>query len=435
MGKINVLPFEVANLIAAGEVVDRPASLVKELLENAIDSGADRISVEIKNGGITFIRVSDNGCGISSDDLPVAIKRHATSKIKTAQDLDGILTLGFRGEALAAISAVCDMRIISKTKDAKSGNILVSSGGEIKEISERACADGTTVIVENLFANVPARRKFLKKDSTETMATGAVVEKIALSKPEIAFKYIADEEIKLETVGDGSLKSAIYGVFGREFAQKLLEVDFVTENVRVTGYIGRPDNVRANRNYQNFFINGRFVKSLTASAALEQAFTSYIPGDKFPCCVLRLDLNPKAVDVNVHPAKLEVKFSNEKAVFNAVYYGVRNAVEKNVTRPELPAAGIIKQTAFAPPVSRMSVPIRDGSEESLKKRQIEGSFRKSEGSPLREKYRRTLHLKAALSSISLPRNTRRCISAELLITRKMGGGTNAQCSERNSMPS
>ena len=277
MGKINVLSFEVANLIAAGEVVDRPASAIKEMIENAIDAGAGRITVEIQNGGITFMRISDDGCGMDSADMPLAIKRHATSKIKNAEDLDGICTLGFRGEALAAISAVSNLRIISKTKDSSLGAELISDFGEIVEFTERGCSNGTTIIVENLFANVPARRKFLKKDVTETAAVCASVERIALSHPEIAFRLITDGQVKLETAGDGKLANAIYSVFGRDFANRIIEVDGEFDGISIKGYIGRSDNVKGNRNYQNFYINKRYVKSRTASAALEQAFVSYLP--------------------------------------------------------------------------------------------------------------------------------------------------------------
>ena len=335
MGKINVLSFAVANLIAAGEVVDRPASVIKELLENAIDSGADRITVETQNGGVVFMRVSDNGCGIERDELPIAIRRHATSKIRDASDLDGILTLGFRGEALAAIAAVSDLRIISRVKGQPTGAVIEVSGGDIIGVFDRGCSEGTSVIVENLFGNVPARRKFLKKDITETAAVNSVVEKIALSHPNIAFTYIADGNIKLQTVGDGKLLSTLYALYGRDFAKSLIEVDYQYEGIQVTGYTGRSDNVKPNRNAQNFFINNRLVKSKTASAAVEQAYSSYIPSDRFAVCTLFVDINPKAVDVNVHPAKLEVKFSNEKPVFEAVYYGIKNALEKNTTRPSI----------------------------------------------------------------------------------------------------
>ena len=372
MGKINVLPFAVANLIAAGEVVDRPASVIKELLENAIDSGADRITVEIQNGGVTFMRVTDNGCGMEPDDIPVAIRRHATSKIREAADLDGILTLGFRGEALAAIASVSDMRIISKTADAPYGAVLEAHGGEILSLCEQGCSTGTSVIVENLFANVPARRKFLKKDVTESMAVTANVEKIALSHPEIAIRLIVDGNTKLETAGDGNLQNTIHAVFGREFAGRLIEVNSENDGISVKGFIGRSDNFKANRNYQNFFINGRFVKSKTAMAALEQAYISYMPPEKFPACVLYIGINPSRVDVNVHPAKLEVKFSNEKLVFEAIYYTVRTALENNSTRPDisldLGARG--RKSGFASRVSDAQVPVRDGKRQSLKDAQL-----------------------------------------------------------------
>lgn len=333
MGKINVLSFAVANLIAAGEVVDRPASAVKELVENAIDSGASRITVEIQNGGVSFIRVCDNGCGMEPDDLPIAVRRHATSKIKTAEDLESVGTLGFRGEALAAIASVSNMRIISKTAGAQYGAMLEISAGNIVALSERACATGTTVIVEDLFANVPARRKFLKRDVTEAAAVSVIVERVALTQPSISFAFISDGAMRFQTAGDGNLKNAVYAVFGREFASKLISVSSELEGVSVNGFIGRSDNFKANRNYQNFFINRRYVKSKTASAAIEQAYSSYIPSEKYPVCVINIGISPKAVDVNVHPAKLEVKFSSEKPVFDAIYYTVRSALEQDVTRP------------------------------------------------------------------------------------------------------
>ncbi len=372
MGKINVLPFAVANLIAAGEVVDRPASVIKELMENAIDAGATRIIIEIQNGGVTFMRVSDNGCGMEPDDIPTAIRRHATSKIKNAEDLDGILTLGFRGEALAAIAAVSDMRIISKTADARMGTVLEAHGGEIVGLYEQGASTGTSVIVENLFSNVPARRKFLKKDVTESMAVMANVERVALSHPEIAFRLIVDGNVRLDTAGDGTLKNTVYAVFGKEFASRLIEVESDYEGIRVSGFIGRSDNFKANRNYQTFFINGRFVKSKTAMAALEQAYTSYMPPEKFPTCVMFIEINPARVDVNVHPAKLEVKFSNEKPVFEAIYYTVRTALENNATRPsmQLDVSPRAKRSAFAGRMSDSAVPVRDGKAQSLVSRQL-----------------------------------------------------------------
>ncbi len=334
MGKINILSFAVANLIAAGEVVDRPASVIKELVENSIDSGANKITVEIQNGGVTYMRVTDNGCGMDQADLPVAIRRHATSKIALSDDLENIITLGFRGEALAAIASVSKLRIISKTVDSQYGAMLQSDGGENISITERGCSEGTTVIVEDLFENVPARRKFLKRNATEAMAISAIVEKVALSRAEIAFTLIIDGVIKLETAGDGNLKSTLYALYGKNFANSLIEIDGEIEGISISGYIGRPDNVKANRNYQNFFINHRYIRSKTASAAVEQAYSSYCPPDKFPCCIINIKVSPNSVDINVHPTKLEVKFSDEKAIFEAVYYTVRAALEQSNKRPD-----------------------------------------------------------------------------------------------------
>lgn len=326
MGKVHVLDFQVANLIAAGEVVERPASCVKELLENALDAGATEITVEIKRGGVAFIRVTDNGSGMTAEDLPVAIKRHATSKISSAADLDAIMTLGFRGEALAAIASVSKLRIMTKTHKANFGALLVSEFGKVQDITEVGCANGTTVIVENLFANVPARRKFLKRDASESMAVSGIVEKIAISHPEIAIRLIVDGNMKFATPGDNRLISAVRAALGKEFAERLVKVQNMTEGIEVVGYISRPEAVKSNRSGQNFFVNGRYVRSKTAMAALEQAFDSYCEVGKFPFCVLFINIHPTLVDVNVHPTKLEVKFSNERAVFDAVYCAVRNTL-------------------------------------------------------------------------------------------------------------
>ena len=335
MGKINVLSFEVANLIAAGEVVDRPASVIKELVENSIDAGADRVTVEIQRGGVLFMRVTDNGSGIEPEDLPIAVRRHATSKIREADDLEAIMTLGFRGEALAAICSVADVRIISKTRDREMGAFIEINSGRVGAVSERGASDGTTIIVENLFANVPARLKFLKRDLTEGMAVCAVLEKIALSHPEVAFKLISDGALKLETSGDGNRQSVIRSVYGKDFAKAILEVNAEREGVKVSGFITSPATPRANRNYQNFFINCRYIKTKTGMAAIEQAYTSYIPPEKFPGCVIYIDIAPNTVDVNVHPGKLEVKFSNERPVFDAIYHATRTALAENTERPEI----------------------------------------------------------------------------------------------------
>lgn len=335
MAKINVLSFEIANLIAAGEVVERPSSVLKELIENSIDSGATEIVAEIKRGGVALIRVTDNGCGIEKEDLPVAIQRHATSKIKERDDLESIMTLGFRGEALAAISSVSNMTIITKTRDAEVGYMLTAEGGKVVDIAEVGAADGTTVVVSDLFYNVPARRKFLKKDATEAMNVAALVEKVALSRPDISIQLLIDGEEKFKTPGDGNLLNTIYAVLGKAFASKLIEAKGTANGMTVSGYIGRSDNVKKNRNLMNVFINGRYVKSLTAQAAIEKAYTSYIAPECFPTCVLFIEINPALVDVNVHPAKLEVKFSDERAVFETVYYTVKSALEEHEYRPEM----------------------------------------------------------------------------------------------------
>ena len=335
MGKINVLSFEIANLIAAGEVVERPASVMKELIENSIDSGATTIVAEIKHGGVSMIRVTDNGCGISKEDLPVALKRHATSKISSKDDLSSIMTLGFRGEALAAISSVCEMTIITKTADAEAGCMLTAEAGNVVDLSEVYAAEGTTVVVSNLFYNIPARRKFLKKDATEAMNVAALVERVALSRPDISIQLLIDGQEKFRTPGDNNLYNTIYAIYGKDFATRLIEVHAEANGMRVKGFIGRSDNVKKNRNLLNVFINGRYVKSLTAQAAIEKAYTSYIAPECFPTCVLQLEINPALVDVNVHPAKLEVKFADERAVFETVYYSVKSALEEHEYRPEM----------------------------------------------------------------------------------------------------
>lgn len=335
MGKINVLSFEIANLIAAGEVVERPSSVLKELIENSIDSGATQIIAEIKRGGVSLIRVTDNGCGIEKDDLPIALKRHATSKIKDKEDLDSIMTLGFRGEALAAISSVSSMTIITKTKASDTGYMMTAEAGKVIDIGEVGASEGTTVVVNDLFYNVPARRKFLKKDSTEAMNVSALVEKVALSRPDISVQLLIDGEEKFKTPGDGKLYNTVYSIYGKEMASKLIEVNGVAGGVRVHGFIGRSDNVRKNRNGMNVFINGRYVKCLTAQAAIENAYTSYIAPGCYPNCFLFIEINPSQVDVNVHPAKLEVKFSDERPVFEAVYHSVKTALTEKEYRPEM----------------------------------------------------------------------------------------------------
>jgi len=334
MGRINILDKHTAELIAAGEVVERPSSVVKELVENAIDAGATAVTVEIKNGGVTFIRVSDNGSGILREDIRPAFIRHATSKVGSENDLDAIATLGFRGEALASISSVSHLELITKAVEEEIGTRCVIEGGEEISLTDAGCPDGTTFIVRDLFYNVPARMKFLKTDMAEGNAVSNVVDKIALSHPEIAITYIKDQKNVLRTSGDGKLLSAIYAVYGRDFASRLIPVDYTLGGIHVTGYISRSEDARPNRNMQNFFINRRFVICKTAMAAISEACKGTVMVGRFPSCVLNLDMSFNAVDVNVHPTKLEVRFVNERPVFDAVYHSVKTALMNGEKRVE-----------------------------------------------------------------------------------------------------
>lgn len=335
MGVINVLDKHIAELIAAGEVVERPSSVIKELVENSIDAGAKNITVEIKNGGTTFMRVADDGCGIYRDDIKKAFLRHATSKVKTANDLDSIATLGFRGEALASISAVSRLQVITKNENEEIGSCYEIEGGDEISLEEAGCPTGTTFVIRDLFYNIPARSKFLKKDVAEGNAVSALMDKIVLSHPEVAFTFIRDGKQVLRTFGDGKLLSAIYSVFGKDFAKGLIPVDYTLDSVTVKGYISKPINSRPNRNMQNFFINGRFVKTRTGMAALEEAYKGSIMVGKFPSAVLQLTVPYEIIDVNVHPAKIEVRFINERPVFDAIYHAVKTALQQGDERKQV----------------------------------------------------------------------------------------------------
>lgn len=334
MGVINVLDKHVAELIAAGEVVERPASVIKELVENSIDAGAKNITVEIKNGGTTFMRVTDDGCGIAKDDIKIAFLRHATSKVRLEEDLDCIATLGFRGEALASICAVSRLQLITRNQNEDIGTSYLIEGGEEKQFDDTGCPEGTTFIIRDLFYNIPARAKFLKKDVAEGNAVSNIIDKTALSHPEIAFSYIKDGKQVLRTSGDGKLLSAIYSVLGRDFASGLIPVDYQLDAIHISGYVTKPVRSRPNRNMQNFFINGRYVKSRTAMVALEEAFKHSIMVGKFPSCVLNIDMPYTIIDVNVHPSKIEVRFINERPVFDAVYHAVKSALMKFDTQKQ-----------------------------------------------------------------------------------------------------
>jgi len=326
MPKINQLDKSVYELIAAGEVIERPSSVIKELAENAIDAGARNISVEIKRGGIAYMRVTDDGCGISYEDMPLAFLRHATSKVYTQEDLENINTLGFRGEALASVAAVSRIEAISKRPVDKLGTSYNIEGVTPSEYDRIGCADGTTIIIRDLFYNTPARLKFLKKDVTEGNYCANVIEKLALSHPNISFRFIRDGKQTMLTSGDGEYYSAIYAVFGKQFAAGMIPVDNIYRDIGVTGYVSSPLFTRANRTMQHFFVNGRSVKSPLCCAALEEAFRNGIMGGKFPSCVLCINLDPALLDANISPAKTEVRFSNEKSVFDAIYFAVKNGL-------------------------------------------------------------------------------------------------------------
>jgi len=346
---INILDKHTANLIAAGEVVERPASAIKEMLENSADAGATRVTVEIKNGGTSYFRVTDNGTGMSKEDLPKAVLRHATSKIATSADLSSIGTYGFRGEALAAIAAVCDLKILTKRREDEFGNVLHINSGEIIENGQAGCPDGTTIAASNIFMNIPARRKFLKKDVSEANACLAVTEKFALSRPDIAVTFISDGNIKLRTAGDGILKNAIYSCLGKEFSAKLIPLEYTYEGITISGYIGKPETARPSRSMQNFFINGRYIRSGTICAALEEGFRAFCPTGKFPAAVIFCTLDFSRVDVNIHPAKTEVKFSEEKLVFEAVLFAVRTALNKGSSYQAPPAQNTVTNNIVTPP--------------------------------------------------------------------------------------
>ncbi len=350
MPKIIQLSPHIANLIAAGEVVERPASVVKELLENAVDAGASQITVEIRDGGMTFLRVTDNGCGMSQADARTAFLRHATSKLRTAEDLAAITTMGFRGEALAAIASVSRIDLLTKTPGSIAGTSLHLEAGVITQESEAGCPDGTTIIVRDLFFNTPARMKFMKADTVEGSRVTAAVQMQALAHPSVAFRFLKDGKQILSTPGTEQLQGAVYSIYGRDFAD-MIPVDSRWEGYHLTGYVSKPTNARPSRNLQTFFVNGRPVKSKLLTAALEEAYRNQIMVGKFPACVLHLSLAHNSVDVNVHPAKTEVKFLSEKAVFDCVHYGVLGALNKASDRPEVkfkPAPPSAAKAATAP---------------------------------------------------------------------------------------
>lgn len=354
MGAINVLSKQVAELIAAGEVIERPASVIKELVENSIDAHAKAITVEIKNGGITFMRVTDDGNGIQREDVKNAFLRHATSKILTQQDLDSISTLGFRGEALASICAVSKVELMTKNINETDGTLYRLDGGEEVSFDVVGCPQGTTFIVRDLFYNVPARMKFLKKDVSESNSIANLLDRIALSHPEISFTFIRDGKRIFKTSGDNNLKNTVFQIFGKEFTSSLIPVSYEYSGIKLNGYISKPVSARANRTLQMFFINGRYVRTKTAMAALEQAYKGSIMTGKFPACVISMEMNCSTLDVNVHPAKLEVRFTNERPVYDCVYHAVKSALLEYDTRNQA-----IQPRDFVPTNPKVLAPVAD----------------------------------------------------------------------------
>ena len=340
MANIQVLDQITIDKIAAGEVIERPASIVKELVENAIDAGSTAVTVEIKEGGISFIRITDNGCGIPKEEVPLAFLRHSTSKIRTVDDLSTVASLGFRGEALSSIAAISMVELITKTKDALLGTRYVIEGGKEKKIEDAGAKDGSTFLIHQIFYNTPARRKFLKSAMTEASHVNELMIRLALSHPEVSFEFINNGQSKLHTSGNGKLKDVIYQVFGREITQNLLEIDEAIPGLKVTGYVGKPLISRGNRNYENYYINGRYVKSNIISKAIEDAYKDFNMQHKYPFTVLHFTMNGTDLDVNVHPTKMELRFSRQQDVYNFVYMAVKNTLSEKelIPRVNLPEA-------------------------------------------------------------------------------------------------
>lgn len=328
MPSINVLSREISELIAAGEVIERPSSVIKELIENSIDAGSKHITVEIKRGGSTFIRITDDGCGISYEDVPKAFLRHATSKIKEADDLNSLLTLGFRGEALASVCAVSKTEIMTRQPEDELGTHYMIEGSNETLYEKTGCPEGTTIIIRDLFYNVPARQKFMKKDAVEGNMVCSIVNKIALSHPEISFKLLRDNKLEFSTSGDGKLYSSVFAVYGKAFAGDLVPVDYEQDGIKISGYTVKPLYSRSNRSFQNFFVNNRYVKSQVCTSAVEEAYRGSIMTGKFPACILKIEIPPDTIDVNVHPAKVEIRFSDDRPVYDCLFFAVKSALMK-----------------------------------------------------------------------------------------------------------
>ncbi len=335
MSLIKVLDQNTINQIAAGEVIERPSAVVKELVENAIDAGATAVTVEIKEGGISFVRITDNGLGIAKEDIPIAFKRHSTSKIKTAEDLLHVSSLGFRGEALSSICAVAQVELVTKTRSSFMGTRYVIEGSEEKSIEDIGCPDGTTFVVRNLFFNTPARRKFLKTAATEAGYIGDLMERLSVSHPEISFKFMNNNQLKLHTSGNGKLKDVIYHIYGRDITAQTLEINHSSETAVITGFICKPIVARGNRNHMNYFINGRYIKSKIIHKAIEDAYKSYMMAHRYPFTVLHFTIDSKYIDVNVHPTKMEIRFTNQESIYQMVYKALSDVLKYKELIPEV----------------------------------------------------------------------------------------------------
>ena len=400
MAKINVLPKSVAELIAAGEVVERPASVVKELVENSLDAGATAITVEIRGGGVEYIRVTDNGCGIAREDVRTAFISHATSKIGGAEDLNAIFTLGFRGEALPSICSVARVNMLTRTAEEAVGAAYAAAGGEELSLEDAGCPVGTTMIVRDLFYNTPARMKFLKRDITEGTYVGDAVAKAALSHPDVRFTFIKNGKEALATPGRGDLYSAVYAVFGKDVAEALIPCEYEYNNIKITGFLSRPLNNRPNRNMQYFFVNGRYVRIPAAVPALDEAYKNRIMVGKFPMCFLFFAIPADRLDVNVHPAKTEVRFSDERAIFETVYYAARSALNKGDTLR--PAVTLTQKTGL------MGKPVPAGEQMSMRNAECGENF---EAPPVADKARNSSE--QTQSDVSAPSETaRQCLRGQ-----------------------
>ena len=431
MQKIRLLDSKTINKIAAGEVVESPKSVVKELMENAIDAGSSSVAVEIKDGGISYIRVSDNGCGIPKEQVKSAFLRHATSKMTQIEDLEHIFTLGFRGEALASIAAVAQVEMLTKTRDEETGTRICISAGAVEVMEDAACREGTSITVKNLFYNVPARRKFLKKPATESGYVSDLINKIALGHPEVAIQYINNGNTVLHTAGNNDPKTAVFYVYGKDAANNMLPISYQKGDYAVTGLIGKPELCRANRNYENLFINGRFIKNAVVSSAVEDAYKTRLIIGKFPVFVLNLEVEPALVDVNVHPAKLEVRFKNDDEVYEFFYHAVSKALQETVLIPRAslekkpkekqpePEQQALQEMPEKPAVSEKKEEAQKAkSDESPK---IEGFFLSKE-----EKAELDVPQKEARPSMSMPSGGR---SVDELLKRKPAGSSIAQKAE------